>query len=271
MTGTGKTTTVMKLLYEWGIIGKSAIVFDWKGDYLSLYPALKEIYGEKLINYFWAFNLCKDEFRFNPLRIPSEEGRFLVKPIVWIEAFIDAFVHSFSLREPSASILLICLLQLYPEHGIDPYNKTSESYEFPKLNELMESVEEYKPLSNYDRESQRSILVRLRLLTEGILGSVFDDRAGVELEELLNHFVIFNLKDVPLVANKKFFIECFYGLTYEYAKAKDDRSKTKCIPVIEEAHNILSKNKSSFDLDIVTKPEICLAELRDFGYGINNS
>ena len=119
----------------------------------------------------------------------------------------------------------------------------------------------------FDRESQRSIIIRLRLLTQGLLGEMFNTYIGVRLEDIVKRFVIMNLKNIPLAVNKKFIIECMYGLIYEYVKAINDRSKTKFLFVIEEAHNVLSKHKPDLEKDILSKPEICLAELRDFGYG----
>jgi len=67
--------------------------------------------------------------------------------------------------------------------------------------------------------------------------------------------------------NRRFIIELFIGMIYQYAKKLDDRRKTKMLIVIEEAHNVLPKQKSSLDADILTKPEIALMELRDFGIG----
>jgi len=258
--GTGKTTTVKRLLLEWAKRGKPAIVFDWKGDYVDL----KHLNPCGEYSYIWIFNPAEGTFKFNPLRIP--ETRNPIRPITWIETFVDMFIHSFGLRESSASILLTCLLELYRENGIEPYRKTHVK-NYPTLLDLRNKVGYYRPLSSFDRESKRSILVRLRLLTEGAMGRTYNTRRGIPLETLLKHFTVFNLKDIPLVSAKKFFIECLYGLIYEYAKAVDDRTKTKCLLVIEEAHNILSRQKAEHEKGIPTKPEICLAELRDFGYG----
>jgi len=164
------------------------------------------------------------------------------------------FIHAFGLREPSASILVKCLKELYKENTN------------PTLAELASKVEGYQPISSFDKESWRSILTRLTLLTEASLGSVFSTRTGVKLEDLMKRFVIFDLSRIPLLENKRFFIEVIYGMVYEYLKAKDDREKTKGLFVIEEAHNIFGP-KTNFDRDIMLKPEIALCEMRDFGWG----
>jgi len=249
ITGSGKTTTVLSFLYRWFLKGKPAIVFDWKADYINLLKPLKNY--PSLTDRLWIFSVGKDGFRFNPLRLPDS-----VDVLTWIETFTDMFIHAFGLREPSASILVRCLKELYEERK-----------NYPLLAELRDKVAEYEPISNYDRESKRSILTRLILLTEASLGQVFSTRIGVKLEDMLKNFVILDLSRVPLLENKRFLIEVIYGMVYEYLKAKDDRKKTKGLFVIEEAHNVFGP-KSDFDKDIMLKPEIALCEMRDWGIGI---
>lgn len=249
ITGSGKTTTVLTFLYQWFLEGKSAIVFDWKADYINLLKPLKSI-NETSTDRLWFFSVGKDGFKFNPLRPPES-----VDVLTWIETFTDMFIHAFGLREPSASILVRCLKELY-----------GESDTHPTLAELRDKVQDYQPLSNYDRESKRSILTRLMLMTEASLGPVFSTRIGVKLEDMLKKFVVLDLSLIPLLENKRFLIEVIYGMVYEYLKAKDDRTKTKGLFVIEEAHNVFGP-KTSFDKDIMLKPEIALCEMRDFGWG----
>ncbi len=249
ITGSGKTTTVLTFLHEWFLEGKSAIVFDWKADYINLLKPLQER-NASLTDRLWIFSIGKDDFKFNPLRPPDSVGILTA-----IESFTDMFINAFGLREPSASILVRCLKELYEE---------SDTY--PTLAELKQKVSDYKPLSNFDKESRRSILTRLMLLTEGMLGSVFSTRKGVTLEDMLKKFIIFDLSGIPLLENKRFLIEVIYGMIYEYLKAKDDREKTKGLFVIEEAHNVF-RPKTNFDKDIMLKPEVALCEMRDFGWG----
>ena len=261
--GTGKTTTCMRILYEWAKTRKPAMIFDFKNDYSSLLPLLRGIHGSSLKDYFWMFMLGEDRFKFNPLRIPNQNGEFLVDPLAYMETFTDIFVHCFGLREPSASIMISCLKKLFSEYGV----LEGSLKDFPTLNDLKEEVYAYEALSAFDRESKRSVYTRLRLLTEGFLGSVFDESQGFKFEDLLQKFVVFGMGNIPLMENRKFIVELFIGLLYNYAKKLDDRRKTKRLIVIEEAHNVLPKRKSSIDADILTKPEIALMELRDFGIG----
>lgn len=249
ITGSGKTTTVLTFLYQWFLEGKSAIVFDWKADYINLLKPLQSA-DIPLTDRLWIFSVGKDRFKFNPLRPPES-----VDVLTWIETFTDMFIHAFGLREPSASILVRCLKELY-----------EESDTHPTLVELKEKVQDYRPLSNFDRESKRSILTRLMLMTEASLGPVFSTRIGIKLEDMLKKFVILDLSRIPLLENKRFLIEVIYGMVYEYLKAKDDREKTKGLFVIEEAHNVFGP-KTNFDRDIMLKPEIALCEMRDFGWG----
>lgn len=239
------------------------MIFDFKNDYLSLLPILKKVHGSNLSDYLWVFLLGEDRFQFNPLRIPAEKGKFLIDPLAFVETWIDIFIHCYGLREPSASILLTCMLELYRES--ETFNRRTDN--FPNLSELKEKVSDYEPLSNFDRESKRSIYTRLRLLTEGVLGQVFDTRVGVKFEDILQRFVILGLGGLPLLENKKFIIELFLGLIYEYAKKRNDRGKTKHLTILEESHNVLPRQKSTLTADILTKPEIFLMEMRDFGYG----
>jgi hypothetical protein len=148
-----------------------------------------------------------------------------------------------------------CLKELYEESEIHP-----------TLAELRDKIQDYQPLSNFDKESWRSILTRLMLMTEASLGSVFSARVGVKLEDMLRKFVILDLSRVPLLENKRFLIEVIYAMVYQYLKAKDDREKTKGLLVIEEAHNVFGP-KSDFDKDIMLAPEVALCEMRDFGWG----
>lgn len=248
ITGSGKTTTTLRFLYEWLLQEKAAIVFDWKGDYINLLRTVENMPAK--LNHLWIFTAGRDRFAFNPLRPPES-----VETLTWIETFTDMFIHAFGLRTPSASILVTCLKELYEE---------TEGH--PTLLELREKISEYKPLSNFDKESKRSILTRLRLLTEGTLSQVFYTRTGVKLEDMMNRFVIYDLSRIPLLENKQFIIEVIYAMTYEYLKAKNDRTKTKGLFVVEEAHNVFGP-KTNYDRDIMTKPEIALCEMRDYGWG----
>jgi len=248
ITGSGKTTSVLTLLYQWCLERKSAMIFDWKADYINLLKPFHDV-NVSLRDHLWIFSVGRDEFKFNPLRPPES-----VDVLTLIETFTDMFIHAFGLREPSASILVKCLKELYKENT------------HPTLAELASKVEGYQPISSFDKESWRSILTRLTLLTEASLGSVFSTRTGVKLEDLMKRFVIFDLSRIPLLENKRFFIEVIYGMVYEYLKAKDDREKTKGLFVIEEAHNVFGP-KTNFDRDIMLKPEIALCEMRDFGWG----
>ena len=187
ITGAGKTTTVLTFLYQWFLEGKSAIVFDWKADYINLLKPLQDV-NVSLTDHLWIFSLSKDGFKFNPLRPPES-----VDVLTWIETFTDMFIHAFGLREPSASILVRCLKELYEESDTHPI-----------LAELRDKVQDYRPLSNFDRESKRSILTRLMLMTEASLGPVFSNRIGLKLEDMLKKFVIFDLSRVPLLENKRF-------------------------------------------------------------------
>ncbi len=250
ITGSGKTTTVLALLYQWFLEKKSAIVFDWKADYINLLKPLQKEDNVSVPKHLWIFSVGKNDFKFNPLRPPES-----VDVLTWIETFTDMFIHAFGLREPSASILVRCLKELY-----------EESDTHPTLAELRDKINVYQPLSNFDRESKRSILTRLMLLTEASLGPVFSTRIGVKLEDMLKKFVILDLSRIPLLENKRFLIEVIYGMVYEYLKAKDDREKTKGVFVIEEAHNVFAP-KTNFDKDIMLAPEVALCEMRDFGWG----
>lgn len=92
ITGSGKTTTVLTLLYHCFLKGKSAIIFDWKADYINLLKPLKSV-NKSLTDRFWIFSVGKDGFKFNPLRLPDS-----VDVLTWIETFTDMFIHAFGLR-----------------------------------------------------------------------------------------------------------------------------------------------------------------------------
>lgn len=296
LTGSGKTTSVKKILKESNL--PFCVIEAAKKEYRNLSDDLTiYTFGRSQLN-------CP---QINP---------FYVLPGVSLQTHIDflkdLFNASFSLYGPMPYILEKCLYNVYRRFGwnltlgyhpmlvnnnsdidfynyeyiTDKYRYKSHKFLFPTMNDLKNEVERYLDNDlNYKGEIadniKTAILVRLESLCNGTKGYSLNTNEILDFDELMNSKVIFELEGLADDSDKAFCVGLLIIFINEYRQIKKEllgisSSGLKHLIVIEEAHRLLSKVDTQGSNDLMGNPKgkaiehftNILAEMRSYGQGV---
>lgn len=132
-TGSGKTTTLTRLLFEATRSTREVVDIDTSDptrssrkevpagalvlDWAQSFRGLAAVVPAERFKFFSITNPDLGEFRFNPLAIPSKN----MAPVEWANTMSDLFMVSFGLGEFARSIFYEKLSQLYTANRLQPY------------------------------------------------------------------------------------------------------------------------------------------------------
>jgi hypothetical protein len=296
ITGSGKTTTVKKILIE------------AKKPFLVIESAKKE-YRNLAID-TTVYTLGKPELncpQINPFYIMPG-----VSPQTHIDYLKDLFNASFSFYGPMPYILEKCLHTIYKNKGWDltlgyhpmlansksmtdffnieytkkKYALTSHKYLFPTMQELKDEIARYvEEELKYDGEVagnvKTAIKVRLENLCVGAKGFTFNTCEHLNFSELLEKNVVFELEGLADDSDKAFSVGLLVIFINEYrqiAKEISGNNKTalKHLLVIEEAHRLLKNVGTERSTETAGNPKgkavehftNMIAEMRSYGQGV---
>lgn len=296
LTGSGKTTTVKKILVE------------AKKPFLVIESAKKE-YRNIAVNTA-VYTLGKPEInapRINPFYIMPG-----VSPQMHIDFLKDLFNASFSFYGPMPYILEKCLHSVYKNKGWDltlgyhpllsnstsqtefyNINYTKKQYEceahkylFPTMQELKDEIARYIDEElKYDGEVagnvKTAMKVRLENLCVGTKGYTFNTYEFADFDELLNENVVFELEGLADDSDKAFGVGLLVIFINEYRQVQKEISGNQNIGlqhllVIEEAHRLLKNVDTEQSSESVGNPKgkavehftNMIAEMRSYGQGV---
>ncbi len=296
ITGSGKTTTVKKILKE------------AKKPFLVIESAKKE-YRNLAVN-TTVYTLGKPEIncpQINPFYIMPG-----VSPQTHIDYLKDLFNASFSFYGPMPYILEKCLHTVYINKGWNltlgyhpmlsnsqsvteffdieyakkKYELSAHKYLFPTMQELKDEIARYveKELK-YDGEVagnvKTAIKVRLENLCVGAKGFTFNTCEHLNFSELLEKNVVFELEGLADDSDKAFCVGLLVIFINEYRQIAKERSGNRKIGlkhllVIEEAHRLLKNvdTEQSAEASGNSKGKAVehftnmIAEMRSYGQGV---
>ncbi|MGL1206731.1 ATP-binding protein [Vibrio parahaemolyticus] len=296
ITGSGKTTTVKKILLE---AQKPFLVIESaKKEYRNL--AIDSI----------VYTLGKPELncpQINPFYIMPG-----VSPQTHIDYLKDLFNASFSFYGPMPYILEKCLHTIYKNKGWDltlgyhpmlvnnqsetdffnieytknKYSFASHKYLFPTMQELKDEIARYvEDELKYDGEVagnvKTAIKVRLENLCIGAKGFTFNTSEYLDFSRLLEKKVVFELEGLADDSDKAFsvgllviFINEYRQIAKEIGGNKD--TELKHLLVIEEAHRLLKNVDTERSTETAGNPKgkavehftNMIAEMRSYGQGV---
>jgi hypothetical protein len=252
MSGSGKTTMAFNIIEELMKNEKPFLIFDWKKSFrplmekdpeVTVFPIGNEVVG----NYF------KTNINHPPKNVAPKE---------WISTITDLIAESFSVSFGVHKIIMEALDHAYEVNGV--YDG-SENY--PTWKQIRDYLD-HKTEKARGRESQwiESALRIATVLTFGSFGKIVNAKKskGIEIEDLLNKKVIFELNALGNI-EKKFF--CEFILTYIFKMKKAyDSSESKSFDhaiLVDEAHNIFLKDRPNFLKESVT--DMIYREMREYG------
>lgn len=296
ITGSGKTTTVKKILLE------------AKKPFLVIESAKKEyrnIAVETVV-----YTPGKPEInapQINPFYIMPG-----VSPQTHIDFLKDLFNASFSFYGPMPYILEKCLHAIYRNKGWDltlgyhpllvnnrsatdffnieytkaQYQQLSHKFLFPTMQELKDEITRYIDEDlKYDGEVagnvKTAMKVRLENLCVGAKGYTFNTNEYLNLEELLNENVVFELEGLADDSDKAFAVGLLVIFINEYRQIHKEIAGNKKIGlqhllVIEEAHRLLKNVDTERSTEETGNPKgkavehftNMIAEMRSYGQGV---
>lgn len=292
ITGSGKTTTVKKILTT---ADKPYLVIEpAKREYRNL-SAKKTVYtfGKPELN-------CP---QINPFYIMPG-----VSPQAHIDFLKDLFIASFSFYGPMPYILEKCLHNVYKNRGWDltlgfhplladtkhidklyerdyiekQYAKKAHRYLFPTMQDLKNEVERYVSQEmKYDGEVsgniKTAIKVRLENLCVGTKGYMFNTHEYLDMDSIMKSNVVFELEGLADDADKAFSVGLMLVLISEYRQTQGATNKElNHLLVIEEAHRLLKNVNTERTSEDMGNPKgkavdhftNIIAEMRSYGQGV---
>lgn len=282
-SGYGKTNIVFWLAQKLADLDVPVIIFDFsKRNYRELMqiPQLKEKVD--------VFTVGREAspFRFNPLRPP--EG---VTVSQWAKEFAEIFDHAYWLMGGGKHIILKALEQLYKtapgETTVVPNQSAmagarvgvqrfagaraaSSAGYWPRIKDINEWLTGYGLSQKSSRErnwvstAERPIASlcfmdtgRIFDADEGTMPSTFFKRGRITVLEL----------DALSTNDRTFFIEITLQWIRDWLVASNFREKLGAVIVLEEAHNVLNREKSRRE-GTETVMDIIFREIRELGMGV---
>lgn len=296
ITGSGKTTTVKKILVE------------AKKPFLVIESAKKEYRNTAVET--TVYTLGKPEInapKINPFYIMPG-----VSPQGHIDYLKDLFNASFSFYGPMPYILEKCLHTVYRNKGWDltlgyhpmlancnsltdffsieytkeQYAKLSHRYLFPTMQELKDEIARYiEEELKYDGEVagnvKTAMKVRLENLCVGAKGYTYNTSDSIDFDKLLKSNVIFELEGLVDDSDKAFSVGLLVIFINEYRQVQkeisgNEKTSLKHLLVIEEAHRLLKNVGTERSTESVGNPKgkavehftNMIAEMRSYGQGV---
>lgn len=296
ITGSGKTTTVKKILIE------------AKKPFLVIESAKKEY--RNLDVGIDVYTLGKPEInapKMNPFYIMPG-----VSPQVHIDYLKDLFNASFAFYGPMPYILEKCLHSVYKNKGwnltlgyhpllvntdssVDffnieytrkRYSYDSHRYLFPTMQELKDEITRYidKELK-YDGEVagnvKTAMKVRLENLCVGAKGYTFNTSEFINFEKMLGKNAVFELEGLADDSDKAFSVGLLVIFINEFRQVQKEiegnkEPELRHLLVIEEAHRLLKNIDTDRTSESMGNPKgkavehftNILAEMRSYGQGV---
>jgi hypothetical protein len=256
MSGSGKTMLAFVILKNMLKNKKPFIVFDWKR---SFRPLLKQ--DKDILCFTVGNSKIANLFKININRPPKG-----ISPKEWVGILADLITESFFASYGVHKLLTEALDRAFRDFGV---YKGSENYPtWYQIRDRLEEAADSHRSRGRESEWYESALRIAHALTFGYFGEAIcsKDKYSLEVEELMNQKVIFELRSLNS-AEKKFFCEFLLSYIYFAKKSSEETcNQFKNIILVDEAHNIFLKDRPTFTKESVT--DVVYRELREYGVGL---
>jgi len=172
-------------------------------------------------------------FRFNPLLPPPG-----LDPRTWIDLLIDLITKVEYAGFGVASLLRKAFDHVYRSRGIYENRPLIRQ---PTLKEALRYLQDYKTKGR-EIDWMSSTIRALESLSFGEMGDILNSQNPIDLKEILDRNVIFELDSLSN-SNKIFFIESLLTYFHAYRLYQGGDEKLKHVFIVEEAHRLLKKTE----------------------------
>ena len=278
-TGSGKSTTVYKLLNEAIQVVhdcKFMIIEPAKGEYKTVFGGKSEVtvYGTNL-------NEIEKLLRLNPFSFPYKK----IHVLEHIDKLIGIFNTCWPMYAAMPAILKDSIERAYVDAGWDltssvcTYKDKIGVAVFPCFSDVLYQINSVLKESQYSNDTKGdyvgALVTRLKSLTNGINGLIFSANE-VDGNSLFNENVIVDLSRISSDETKSLIMGMIIIKQQEYHMANKTRTNENLrhITVLEEAHNILKRTSTEQSVEganLVGKSvemiSSAIAEMRTYGEG----
>lgn len=265
-TGTGKSTTVKKLLFEINEARIPFLVFEAaKQEYwrlLSAIPNLK-VYG--------SGQDCV-KLLFNPLQ--PEQGVLIENHVsAVVRALVAATDGEHPIPEALHGLLKMGYSRFGWEFGMTAYDDPSKPY--PTFADILKCIPDYiREHAQYGPEVQKNLTaaltIRIESFSAGALAGITNVRSGLTARDLLGNSTVVELASFSPEASC-FLMNILLFKVQSYLANIPESTQLKRIIVLEEAHNVFRKIETIMDQGRALSNEYfdkALSEIRASGTGI---
>lgn len=270
VTGSGKTTTCMKLLLESKL--PFMVIEPAKTEYRALYAEDPDI------EYYSLAREDLSTFRLNPFELLSER-QSLMGHISMIKSTMTAV---FPMEASMPFIVESAIIAAYQEKGWDvatnsnylvenPWTTNEDIY--PTFSDVINNLEMVIKTAGMGKEFEEkylgSLVSRLTSLTTGIKGTMIDTPRSINFDKLLDKKVVIELEELKDEEDKAFFMGLILGRLAECVKQRHRRQPDfQHMTLVEEAHRLLTRPEPGADGSKKLGVEMfanMLAEVRKYG------
>ncbi|WP_312803306.1 ATP-binding protein [Atlantibacter hermannii] len=273
VTGSGKTTSCMKLLLESGL--PFLVIEPAKTEYRELYQKNPDV------EYYCLGREDITPFRLNPFELVSSKETLTGH----IDILKNALNAVFPMEAAMPMIVAEAIIQAYERKGWDIFSNQNllieepfalNSGAWPNFSDMireLDSVIESKGMGKEFEEKYRgSLVARLTDLTKGTKSRMLNARHSIDFDALLDKRVVFELDEIKDENDKSLLMALIVTRLAETIKQRYLREPGyRHLTLIEEAHRLLAKPEpgegGSKKLGVEMFCNL-LAEVRKYGEGL---
>jgi hypothetical protein len=273
VTGSGKTTTCMKILLESQL--PFLVIEPAKTEYRALQQQCNDI------EFYCIGNEKLTPFRLNPFQLSSSESSLMGH----ISVLKATLIASFPMEAAMPSIVEEAIIKAYQNKGWDIYSNDNYLYDAPfsegsmawptfsdMIKELDGIIKSKGMGKEFEEKYQGSLVARLTSLTLGLKGRMLNTRYSMDFDRLLDKKVVIELEELKDEQDKSFFMGLFISRLAECMKARHKINPNfQHVTLIEEAHRLLSRTEAgdpeSKKLGVTMFTDL-LSEVRKYGEGL---
>jgi hypothetical protein len=250
-SGSGKTNIGFSILKTLVQHGKPFLVFDWKRNYRDLLAG-PEFHDVEV--YTIGRNIAP--LTFNPLIPPAGTD-----PKTWLKKLNEVIAHAYCLGNGVLYLLQQAVDAVYEEAGV--YENLVQSW--PTFQDVLTKA---RTMDTRGREAGwlSSTLRALSSLCFGGMGDLLNSSSNRSIDHILEGNVILELDGLSQ-ADKTFFVQACLLYLHHKKMAENVREHfDRCI-LIEEAHHILSGQRTSLT-GAESVMDTTYREIREFGVSL---
>ena len=301
VTGSGKTTTIMRLIAEARTRNGSPflVIEPAKTEYRRLIGGLRQNgkYSGPIpdLRIYSLGDETLAPFRINPFEFDCGLTNGGPQLLSHIDLLKVIFNNAFILYAPMPYVLETALHEIYEDKGwnmatgenvrlnADSWNSKQLYPIFPTLSDLYKKVEPVTKRLGYEARIAQDVIAGLRArigsLRLGSKGLMLDTSRGISISDLLKYPTVLELENIGNDEEKTFLMGLILTRLYSYRRLEAIEGVPKKglthILVIEEAHRLLKSTNLDVDNETVNlrahAVEVfanMLSEIRQYGQGV---